>query len=228
MTAMAVLLLSGELAAPAITRTFLGALTPKTTLAASFTWSAQDLGAADAGRWIIATINYRPSGAEDTVTSVTIGGVTATLAKIQHNSGECGAVIAVANVPTGTTGDVVVTSGGEIRRLGGGLIRAIGLQSGTPDDTAGVSSATGEDPAITIDTYSGGLIVGTQWYSSSAPAQRSSGASAETASTLSAVAVSVENGADNAAWSGITEDYDQLITSSSATGQAAAFASWAP
>lgn len=211
--------------APTITHTFLNALTPKTNQAASFTWSSQSFGAADANRWLIVTINYRGLSDEDTISTITVGGVNATLVKVQHNSGE-GAAIAAAKVPTGTSGDIVVTSTGGLRRLGGGVIRAIGLRSAIADDTAGVNGNTGDDPSVTIDKYAGGLVVGTQWYSSESLDQRSAGASIATATGQLGATITVTNTEQSSDWSGITKDYDQLVITSSSTDQAAAFASW--
>ena len=106
MTAMAVLLLSGELVAPEpadIASTFLGALTPKTTQATTFTWTGESLGTPSADRYIVVTINYRPLNWDEVVSAVTVGGVSATVVASQVYPGQSGAAIAVANVPTLTS-----------------------------------------------------------------------------------------------------------------------------
>lgn len=64
-----------------------------------------DFGAAAANRVIVAACGHRVSGG-DSLTSVTIGGVTAT---IDASTNWSTAIIARAVVPTGTTGQVEVT-----------------------------------------------------------------------------------------------------------------------
>lgn len=217
--------------ASAITHTFLAALAPKTSSASSFTWAGESLGATDANRWIILTLNYRTtSGAS--LSGVTIGGVSATV--VSHSNDSDGsptvAVIAAANVPSGTTADIVATFSANVNRIGGGKIRALGLKSATPDDTATSSTSVNGDPSVTIDKYAGGLVVASQYYASNTGvvAQRVSGASIATASAEAGATVSAVNTDANTAWSGVSEDYDQELASGIYCQQALLVASWSP
>ena len=74
------------------------------------TFSSMSLGAPYAGREIIAAISYWNGGAGlASITSVTIGGVTATLdLNYGDNTEYMGVCFARAIVPSGTTGNVVV------------------------------------------------------------------------------------------------------------------------
>src|SRR3989304_2575129 len=91
-----------------------------------YTFADADLGAAASDRQIIVGISWP---AQDVV-SVTIGGVTATLVTDVYSG-----ISAVrnafykANVPTGTTGDIVVTLNGATARMGICWWRATGINS---------------------------------------------------------------------------------------------------
>lgn len=73
------------------------------------TFTAQNFGAAAVNRYLVAAIGLSHSGA--TVTSVTIGGISAT-SIINNDNGAVHATLWAALVPTGTSGDVTVTSSG--------------------------------------------------------------------------------------------------------------------
>jgi len=75
----------------------------------TMTFEDADLGAADANRKIIVAIELTTVNTTDTISSVTVNGVSATQAVVASNAGQ-GALAAVwyAAVPTGAIGDVVV------------------------------------------------------------------------------------------------------------------------
>lgn len=130
------------------------------TNATAYTFSSQSLGTADADRYIIVGIVSRDTGQSTTLDSVTIGGVSATIV-VNHRNLDGGgntsfAAIAVANVPTGTTGDVVVTFSQETLRCGIGMWRTVGIDT-TPTDTGGSSA---DDPTTSLDVSAGGIAVG--------------------------------------------------------------------
>src|SRR3990167_11105596 len=78
----------------------------------TYTFSAENLGVAASDRFIVVTITGRSSdGGARTIDTVTIGGVTATINIQIANSGSFNG-IATAAVPTGTTGDIVITWSG--------------------------------------------------------------------------------------------------------------------
>jgi hypothetical protein len=133
------------------------AVDPTNTTTYTFTL---DFGAAAGDRYLIATPSTRGSGTGAAISSVTIGGVTATevinttalLATVYN-----GAAIFIAAVPTGTSGDVVVTYANSQLRAGCGLYQVTGLSSSTAHDTA---TDSGSDPLTdTIDVPAGGFIV---------------------------------------------------------------------
>jgi hypothetical protein len=113
------------------------------TDASSYTFSAESLGTADSDRYILVGIAARAASAR-TISSVTIGGVSATIL-IDHSSSLSLAGFAIAAVPSGTTGDVVVTFSGTMVRCAIAVYRLLGLGSTTPTDTGtdgGVASLT--------------------------------------------------------------------------------------
>jgi hypothetical protein len=163
------------------------------TDASSYTFSAVPIGTAAADRWCIALIKWRRA-TPTTLTSVTIGGVTASLVKERnYDSGGGGSTtglsIWVANVPTGTTADLVVTLAATVLRCAYALATVNGINP-TATDTA---EATGADPlAATIDVAEDGVIA----------------AVASNANTATG------------AWSGLTEDVDANVEASSWYGVA--------
>jgi len=91
--------------------TFLQTASDATNLQ-TYTFSSQNLGAANSKRYIIVAIASRNTRLGTTINSVRIGGVTATISvQSNHDDSPNSSVagLAVANVPTGTTGDIVVT-----------------------------------------------------------------------------------------------------------------------
>ena len=160
---------------------FLQAVT-STTDTNVYTFSSVNLGAAASDRYIIVTAMTRKAGASTTLTSITIGGVTATIVKQVTNNvtNTDVAAIVIAAVPTGTTGDIVVTWGATMVRCAIGVYRVTGLVSATASDS---DSSTANDPTVNLDCPAGGFIIG----------------GALTAASSSA------------AWTGITENFDGTL-----------------
>ncbi len=125
---------------------------------ASYTFSSQNLGVANAERYIIATIHSRKAGAAMTIDSVTIGGVSASIVVQKTNTVVNSNVvaIAIAKVPTGTTGDVVVNLSTTVLRCAINLYRAVGIiPTAFDSDESGATN-----PAVTLDVPRGGLVIG--------------------------------------------------------------------
>lgn len=158
--------------------------TNSTSDLATYTFVAQNIGTAAAERQIIVLVVGRKTGATTSISSMTVGGVAATIAVQRSNNvtNTNVAGIAIANVPTGTTGDVVVTFGAGMVRCGIGVWRADNLLSATASDT---DSSVANDPSVTLDVPNYGFIIG-------------GGCTA--AST-------------GATWTGLNEKYDAVIES---------------
>jgi len=157
-------------------------------------------GAADAARYIVVGIGARANSARS-ISSVTIGGVAATHV-CTANDTSAGADIAslyIAAVPTGTTGDVVVTFSGAMLRCQIGLWRMTGISSATPNATMTDNTISAGVLTGTINCPANGAIIGAAWGAGS--------------------------GSQTATWAGITEVYDGQpeTTSNNATGAHATF-----
>lgn len=147
----------------------------------AFTFSAKSLGAADADRKIIIGVAGVTVSPPRTMVSVTVGGITATEiiylgdlnAGIESYSG-----LYIASVPTGTTGDVVVTWSGSVSNMGIGVWRVIGASSIADDTGSSVATPVMTD---TLNIPAGGIAVGVAHWSV---------------------------GTAGVTWAGITEDFD--------------------
>jgi hypothetical protein len=117
-----------------------------------------NFGAEDADRYIVVAIGMVDSGSNvRSFTSVTIGGVAATIAAVSGvgTNQFKRSVIAIAHVPTGLTGTVAVTQGG-YNRFAIGVYRLVGLISATAYDS---DSTTGNGNALPIDVPAGGVTI---------------------------------------------------------------------
>ena len=154
-----------------------------TTNAAVQTLAAQNLGAVpDVGhkRYIIAAICAVTNGR--TLNSVTINGVAASLVTRATFADEIDAMIYIAEVPSGTSGDVVLTySGGTEDESSIALYRMMNP-----------FSATAHDTEVNNNSWSAGNIA----VNLNVPARGC------------AVAVVTTRNASTTTWSGLTENYD--------------------
>jgi len=120
----------------------------------SYTFSSQALGSAASDRYVIVSVGLGANSA--TVSSMTIGGVSAT-SVVAASGGHHNASMWIANVPTGTTGDVVLTLSGSSDRATIGVWASYGLASTTAHDTG---SSTARPATDTLTTLAGGFAVG--------------------------------------------------------------------
>lgn len=112
-----------------------------------FTATALPLGPAAADRQIRAVVTWRAATAV-TLASATIAGLTATIEYQTNQNTSSGVAIIVASVPSGTTGDVVLTFSGTMVRAGVALYRtAGGTVTVSGAGAAGATSATVTCPA---------------------------------------------------------------------------------
>jgi hypothetical protein len=130
---------------------------------ATYTFAGQNLGAADANRYIIVCADGRGGGAR-TLLSITCQGVSSSWQLFESNNTSA-AGIAIFAVPTGTTGDVVVQFSTTMLRACIKVYSVIGVASTTPHDS-GTSIA--DAPTYDIDVPANGFAIATAMSSNNA------------------------------------------------------------
>ena len=118
-----------------------------------YSFTTQAFGAADATRVIVVGIAH--GGTTTAVSWVTIGGVSATKA-VSALENECHAAIWYAEVPTGTSGTVVV---GVVGGAGSCAIVVWSVLNASSTPTA-TGSSVANPPSTTISCAAGGVIIG--------------------------------------------------------------------
>lgn len=127
-----------------------------TSDATTHTHASLSLGAAADNRVIIATVGWRGSGTTS-LNAATIGGIPAVIVSNIGVASEANKVAIIsALVPSGTTGDIVLTWNDTCNRSRVVVRRVIGC-SYLPFD---VSKSTADDPTYDIDVPAGGIAVG--------------------------------------------------------------------
>lgn len=154
-----------------------------TANATTYTFSGAALGAADAARKIVVGVTADPvSGSDNSISTLTVAGVSATFVHAVYRDLTYQAALWEATVPTGTTGDIVVTfTGTTMAQCGLGVWRV--LNAGTFTDTAGVF-VTSVQAADTINVPANGAAIGIGQNN---------------------------NGAATFTWGGLTEDFDHVV-----------------
>jgi len=158
----------------------------------TYTFSGQNLGTASADRVIIVKVSGSNTGGANTVSSVTVGGITATAVKeLSFLSSAHYVGLFIASVPTGTTGNVVVTFGSGFARAGIALWAGTGLSSNTPTATNSASTADGANPApsTTVNVSADGFVIAGSYTNN--------------------------NGAPTWAWTGVTEKFETVVEGNS-------------
>lgn len=157
----------------------------------TYTFTATDVGSAEATRRVI--VGAHQYGGSVTLTSATIGGVSAT--EVTTDSANTAqTLLLIAHVPTGTTADVVLTWSGSTSGSAVSVWTATGLSS----DTAVDSGRSATNPATdTISTVDGGFIIGV-------------------------FTINGNGVLSTTTWSGVAEDFDvQLESNASISGGSA-------
>lgn len=132
--------------------------------ASSFSFTSQAFGTVATNRKLVlavSTADYSDSN----VTVVTIGGISASLAKAQASTnGAIHTAIWQADVPTGTSGTIAVTLGNTSSGCGISLFRVVNAGTGptAASDTggAGLESAEGAVASDTLTILAGGIAIG--------------------------------------------------------------------
>lgn len=137
--------------------------------ATTYTFSAASLGTADANRRIIVAFGARAgSNSAFSISSATIGGVSAIIA-VQKNAVDDGAntdiaALLVADVPTGSTGDVVVTMSRGGVRAAMAVYRVVATSALTSIDTADSSGSASASMSLDVQPSSIAIAVGASRY----------------------------------------------------------------
>lgn len=123
-----------------------------TTNLTTYTFSSASLGAEATDRVIIVAFGGT-AGSSKTISSVTIGGVAATLAVNANISWAITSGIYYAAVPSGTTGDIVITFSGSMNQCVCNVFRMTGQSSNTPAATGSdTTGTTTSDPNCNVVT----------------------------------------------------------------------------
>ncbi len=175
----------------------------------TYTFASQNFGDEAADRYIIVAL--MPVGAAS-ITSVTIGGVSATIIG-QVANGANVAGLAIALVPTGTSGSVVMTLSDAGTRAGISCYSVTGLSDPTPTDT---NTSTADPSVLNLDVPDGGFIVACSMVAATAQtatwvgATKDSNFALQGASQLSSASIdgleTETNRAITATWSGGNTD----------------------
>lgn len=130
-----------------------------------YTFSTQALGSASATRRVIVGIGLIATAAR-TISSVTIGGVSATEVDTAADSNNFAyrTSMYIADVPTGATGDVVVTASGACLGCSLSVWAAYDLTSGTKVDSDKAQSFTSPINVPSVSTSADGIAVGMATY----------------------------------------------------------------
>lgn len=203
--------------------TFLEGLGSATDLT-TYTFAAAALGVAHANRMIIFTGTMRAAGLI-TLTSVTVQGIVGTVDKEERNvsaGNTSSTFIGHALVPTGTTGDIVVTWSGAGAVLQGlSTYRVTKYRSATPILTAG-GQRTG---AGTIDltlAAAKGFQIGAALSHGGTNRRHSSAMSIGNAPA--SIVVDIQN--NSTAWTGLTSNTNAIVESGAISPLCAAAAAW--
>jgi hypothetical protein len=122
-----------------------------TSNAATYTFTASNIGAEAADRIVVVTAGTETTGGATVISSITIGGNTATEAVQYGVLNRTVAGIFYLEVPTGTTADIVVNfSSASCQRCVIGIWNINGASSSTPYDTDTVANSTGASTTTTL------------------------------------------------------------------------------
>lgn len=152
-----------------------------TTDASSYTFTSADIGTAT-DRSIVVVAVHATRGSSFSVSSVTIGGVSAT--QVISSGSTLVTSIWYASGVTGTTGNIVVTMSGATTRCLVGVYALYNLRSNTPIDSDQTFAISGTGLTRTINTKVDGVIIG-------------AGSSSSSGRTYT--------------WTGATENYDTVV-----------------
>ena len=145
-------------AAAGLSVTFVTSVASSTAASTSLTFSSVSLGVAAADRQIVVLAGCSMNTAA-AITGVTVGGVSGALL-VSAGATSRSANMYIASVPSGTSGDIVVSiNTGTGEAWGIGVYRVTGTASTTASDTATQNSTSPAPIALTISCPAGGAII---------------------------------------------------------------------
>lgn len=118
-----------------------------------YTFAAVDIGAADADRLVVVGTGLLDNNGANIVSGVTVGGVTATMV-VENHHGTKDTYFWQANVPTGTTADIIVTASPDANGMGIGVAVLYDVNHTAYDS---VANTTG---TATVNAKAGGIVLG--------------------------------------------------------------------
>ena len=189
-----------------------------TTDASSYTFSARALGSALNNRKIIICVMAETPSSGRSISAISVGGVSATqVVAITAGTGSRINEIWIATVPTGTTGDVVVTiSGGNMVRCAVAVYRAENIPTAAyqtkTDNSGGLS--------VSVNVPARGIAVGSA-YSATVAAYGWTGLTED-------LDIAVESQARFSTASAAFASVQSGLTVSVDTGDSLCTASWGP
>ena len=129
------------------------------TNATTYTFSGKSFSVASSDRKVVVSICASGNLADPIISTVTIGGVTAAVVVSLHGTPATQDYLMAlwqAAVPTGATGDVVVTFTGQIGSCGIGIWAVYGAATAASD-----TDSSGSDPAtVSLDVPASGIAIG--------------------------------------------------------------------
>lgn len=140
-------------------------------VATTYTFTDHPIGAAAPSRLVVVCIQGGAAGGR-TITSVTIGGVAATIVGATNASSTIRNVFAYLAVPAGTTATIVVNSSASLQQCRINVYSITGLQSSAPIDaqvnntataTTGLSLTAPEGAAVIAGFSASGGATATTW-----------------------------------------------------------------
>lgn len=157
-----------------------------TTANSSYSIASVGIGTAASDRYVVAAISGLTTAGTRTISSCTIGGISATLVGRVNISASCALELWIAAVPTGTTATVAPTWSGSMENCGVACWALTGLTSSTAVSTATDTTKTSNQEDVNLTTVTGDVIVAANFISNTTANRTTT-------------------------WVGVTEDYDGVI-----------------
>lgn len=148
----------------------------------TYTFASQNLGTADSARAIIVTVGARKAAPSATITSATIGGVSASIIGQKTREGNTVGIIA-AKVPTGTTGDIVVNFSTTVLRCLTSAFRTVDAADVTTAYDVEIGSDA-NNPTLSIDAPAGGFMIAGHFIANTTSAVTWTGATEDGAAAI--------------------------------------------